>query len=120
MAMTTEHTSKTYGHREEWAELLTEVDDWQRDAFFAWCDSGSEVTDGSGMPVVSEFLDAYAGEWDTFRDYAEELADDTGMLAEIPEWARPYFDMDAFARDLSVDHWTEDAPHGGVYVFRSN
>lgn len=72
-----------------------------------------------GYTDPETFDDAYAGEWDSFTEYAEELAEDTGMLAEVPEWARPYFDMDKFAHDLTFDHATEAAPDGGVFVFRS-
>jgi len=99
-----------------WGRLLADVDEWQRDAFLAWV--RLDWT-GNDLPNVSDFLDAYMGEWDSMRDYADNLMDECGMWAEVPEWARPYIDMDAFARDLSLDHGTAPALGGGVYVFRS-
>lgn len=104
----------------DWGRLLADVGEWQRGALLAWVRSGDYITAGTGdLPSLPDFEERYAGEWDTFRDFAQELADDTGMLAEIPEWARPYFDMDKFAHDLTFDHATEPAPGGGVYIFRS-
>jgi len=44
--------------------------------------------------------DAYAGSADSETDYAEQYADDTGMLASMPENLRFYFDFERFARDL--------------------
>ena len=103
----------------EWGRLLAEVPEWQRDALAAWVQSGDYIAEGRGdLPSLPDFEERYAGEWETFLDYAWELAEDTGMLAELPEWARPYFDMNAFARDLTFDHTTMAAPNGGVYVFR--
>lgn len=104
----------------EWGRVLAEVPEWQRGALAAWVRSGDYIAEGMGdIPSLPDFEERYAGEWDSFSDYAWELAEDTGMLSEIPEWARPYFDMDAYARDLAFDHTTERAPNGGVYVFRS-
>ncbi len=104
----------------EWGRLLRNVEEWQREALLAWVRSGDYITEGTGvLPSMTDFEERYAGEWRTFRDFAEELADDAGMLPEIPEWARPYFDMEKFAYDLTFDHSTEPAPGGGVFVFRS-
>ncbi|WP_435769721.1 antirestriction protein ArdA [Nocardioides sp. SYSU DS0651] len=104
----------------EWGRLLGDVADWQRDALLAWVRSGDYIAEGTGdLPSLPDFEERYAGEWPSFREYAECLMDETGMTADLPEWARPYFDMDAYARDLTFDHTTEPAPGGGVYVFRS-
>ncbi|MFH7324848.1 antirestriction protein ArdA [Aeromicrobium sp. JJY06] len=104
----------------EWGRLLDDVDERQRDALLAWVRSGDYVAEAHGnLPSLPDFEERYAGEWDSFTEYAEELAKDTGMLTDVPEWARPYFDMDKFAHDLAFDHTTEPAPGGGLYVFRS-
>lgn len=102
-----------------WAELLDSVDEWQRDAFRAWVTAGDYSHDGDGLPSVSDFEDAYCGEWDTFQQYAEELAEDTGLLAGVPDEFVGYFDWQAWARDLAYDYNTADAPSHGVYVFRT-
>lgn len=103
-----------------WGCLLSEVDDWQRDALFAWVRSGDYITEGGGdLPSLPDFEERYAGEWDAFRDYAENLADDIGLLADVPEDLVGYFDWNTWTRDLAYDYTTEAAPNGGVYVFRS-
>lgn len=104
----------------EWGRLLADVDDWQRDALRAWIRSGDYIAEGTGdLPSLPDFEERYAGEWDSFRDYAENLADDIGLLADAPELIANYFDWDAWTRDLAYDFTTERAPGGGVYVFRS-
>lgn len=55
-----------------------------------------------GIPLES-IEDAYLGEYESMEDYAEEYIDSTGMLSEVPESLRYYFDTAAFARDLSMD-----------------
>ena len=50
----------------------------------------------------------YAGQWDSFQDYAENYADDVGLLADMPETLHHYFDYEAFARDLAHDYYHDD------------
>jgi len=103
-----------------WGQLLDEVDDWQREALLAWVRSGDYTAEGTGnLPSLSDFEDQYAGEWDSFREYAEELADDIGMLAGVLDEFVGYFNWSAWARDLAYDYMTTDSPNGGVFVFRS-
>lgn len=104
----------------EWGQLLADVDDWQRDALMAWVRSGDYIADGTGpLPSLPDFEERYAGEWDTFREYAEELADDIGMLSGVADEIARYFDWSAWTRDLAYDYTTEPASDGGLYVFRS-
>ena len=102
-----------------WADLLAEVGEIQRDAFVAFASADRYWVNGYGVPDFSSFEESYAGEWDSFRDYADDLADQIGLMGDVPEWAQSYFDMSAWARDLAYDYTTENAPHGGVFVFRS-
>jgi len=70
---------------------------------------------------VSSFQDAYCGEYESEKAYAEELVDDAGMLDSIPENLRHYFDYARFARDLFMsDMHSVRSGHGTVYVFRRN
>lgn len=87
-------------------------DEWEA-AFEAWVANGN-------MPDSSSFEEAYCGKWDSFEDYAYDLAEEIGLLAGVPEDIRPYFAVDRWARDLLLggDYWTADGD-GGVYVFRS-
>lgn len=70
---------------------------------------------------VSDFRDAYRGEYDSEEAYAEEYIGDTGMLDSIPENLRYYFDYGRFARDLFMsDMRSVRSGHGTVYVFDRN
>lgn len=104
----------------EWGALLAEVDEWQREALAAWVASGDYIAEGHGdLPSLPDFEERYAGEWDSFRDYAESLADDIGLLQDVSDTLAAYFDWAAWTRDLAYDYTTHPAPGGGVFVFRS-
>ncbi len=49
------------------------------------------------------FEDAFHGRYKSEVDYAESYAEECGILAEIPEHFRCYFDYEKFARDLFID-----------------
>ena len=56
------------------------------------------------------------GCFESEREFAEELIDDTGMLADAPDFLLNYFDYEAFARDLFMtDYHMSDSGH----VFRT-
>jgi antirestriction protein len=66
--------------------------------------------------ALHQFDDAFCGEWDSEEAYAENLADET---MEIPKHLWPYFNAEAFARDLFMsDYFSIDAP-SGIHVFRN-
>lgn len=96
--------------------------DHEHDAFMAYMDneyhnpSRDDWHDG-----YSRFQDAYAGEWESFCAFADDLADDIYSEAIRAFGNGNYFDYDAFARDLQYDYyWTASADGGGVYVFRND
>lgn len=104
----------------EWGRLLAEVDEHQRDALAAWVASGDYIVEGRGdLPSLPDFEERYAGEWSTFAEYAENLADDIGLLQGVADEVAAYFNWSAWTRDLAYDYAIQDAPGGGVYVFRS-
>lgn len=104
----------------EWGRVFDEVDSQQREALYAWVASGDYVSEGTGeLPVVSDFGERYSGQWGSFDDYARQLADEIGLLNNVPEEIARYFDWQAWTRDLAFDYTTSDAPGGGVYVFHS-
>ncbi len=103
-----------------WGAIYEEVGDTQWPALCAWVRSGSYIAEGdTDYPVISDFEEAYAGCWDSFRDYAESLADDIGLLDGLPDHLQQYFDWEAWTRDLAFDHVVEPDGHGGKFVFRS-
>lgn len=95
----------------EIAALLAEYGE----PFGAWADYCGDAVS------AKEFRDAYRGEYESEEVYAEELVDDTGILAEVPENLRYYFDYGRFARDLFMsDMHSVRSGHGTVYVFERN
>lgn len=105
----------------DWGKCLAEVGDSLRPALCAWVESGDYVAEGiiGDLPSIYDFEERYCGEWESFEDYAENLADDIGLLADVPEEIARYFDWSAWTRDLAFDYTTADNPEGGVFVFRS-
>ena len=73
----------------------------------------------SDLPCIPDFVERFCGEWESFEDYARELADETGLLNDVPEAIANYFDWDSWTRDLAFDYATHDNPEGGVFVFRN-
>lgn len=103
-----------------WGALYEEVGPDQWPALCAWVRSGCYTAEGdTDFPVLSDFEESFAGHLDSFQVYAEGLADDCGLLADVPEDLQMYIDMHRWARDLAYDYTTEDAPGGGVFVFRN-
>jgi len=76
--------------------------------------------DNVGVEHATEegFQDAYCGEYDSERAYAEELFDEC-YAHEIPETLRCYIDYEAFARDLFMGDYFSVEADSGVYVFRN-
>jgi antirestriction protein len=74
---------------------------------------------GEGDSLVlhgDAFEEAYQGEYRSSVDFAENLVDDLGMLNDMPENLRYYFDYEAFARDLLMtDYWCDSTE---TYFFR--
>lgn len=73
---------------------------------------------GSDHATAEGFQDAFCGEWESERAYAEDLFDDL-YGHEVPEYIDNYIDYEAFAHDLFLsDSFSVECP-GGVYVFRN-
>ena len=108
----------------EWGRVYTEVGPEHWPPLCAWVESGAYVAEGRGdLPSISDFEERYCGAWDTFVEYAEQLADDIDLLADVPEEIARYFDRQAWSRDLEHDYTVVRAdarPDGGVYVFRDH
>ncbi len=56
-----------------------------------------------GSTDFSSFEEAFCGRFKSEVDYAESYMDECGMLAEIPENLRYYFDYEKYARDLFIE-----------------
>lgn len=67
------------------------------------------------VKAATTALDNFLGVYDTFRDYADEFADE--LLHDAAEFARQFFDYDAFARYLKMDYTVLDLPDGREAIF---
>lgn len=72
------------------------VEDGMDAAFIAWVEYSGECD-------YDAFEDAYCGDAESEEDYAWTMAEECGLLNDIPESLRCYFDMGAWARDLFLD-----------------
>jgi len=88
------------------------------DAFSAWLsyDESQDATD------MQSFEDAYRGEWDSLRAYAEDYAESTGMYDAAEKSGSQYVvvDIDMLTRDLDIELYTARSDHRTVYVFDPN
>ncbi|ECF6834911.1 hypothetical protein JJ33_24715 [Salmonella enterica subsp. enterica] len=62
-------------------------------AFISWAEYTGECD-------YDAFDDAYRGEAESEEAWAQEMVEDNGLLNEVPEPLRSYFDFEAYARDL--------------------
>lgn len=83
-----------------WAEHTGPVEEWDR-------------------PTRESFEDAYAGEWRSEQEYAEQLAEDVGAVTGEEAWPLSCIDWSRAARDLFIDDVYAVRSPGGIYVFRS-
>ena len=90
---------------------FAEMDEDDRKAFEVFMDvrCDSDVT-------FEEFRDCYCGAWDSEEEFAEQLVDELGILDEVPEHLRRFFDMEAYSEEL----FRYDYDYSEGYVYRVN
>ncbi|SKB50971.1 antirestriction protein ArdA [Luteibacter sp. 22Crub2.1] len=77
-------------------EFVQGVED-HGDAFRAWVEDR-----GVTNFIHEDFGDKYAGEANSEREWIEEHLEEMGVLNGVPENLRPYFDSEAFLRDMKL------------------
>ena len=80
----------------EIAEMLEGKDIDMLEAYFSL---GHDMTEGNIQDAEEKFF----GEFNDYEELGEEYADQTGLLNEMPENLKYYFDFEKFGRDLSYD-----------------
>lgn len=104
---------------QRWAELVQEVGEDHADALAAWVRTGVYIADGDDMPTPEDFMERYAGHWDSWDEFVEDLAGQFDLFDKVPEHLHPYIDLQRWGRDVRYDYEVEDAPDGGVFVFHN-
>ena len=97
-----------------WAWLDLDDDDRELLSVYSnWiCDKNATIEDAR---------DKFQGKFRSREDWAEQYADDTGLLSSVPENLRAYFDMDAFARDCEIGGDMAFIEHDGeVWAFSNH
>lgn len=69
---------------------------------------------GDISALIEETEEAYAGEFDNDEEFAQEMAEQTGMMEEKPSWPYTCIDWEWAARELMYDYFEEDG-----HYFRS-
>ena len=70
---------------------------------------------------IDRAREAYMGTAENESDWAYEYLNDTGLLGDIPEWARNYFDFEAYARDARLGGDVVFVRHNGeLFVFSNH
>ncbi|PVU81323.1 hypothetical protein DDP54_15595 (plasmid) [Cellulomonas sp. WB94] len=84
-------------------------------AWHDWCGADLEEWD---KPTREAFEDAYAGEWHSEEEYAQDLAESIGAISSDATWPCTCIDWEQAARELFTDYVSVQSPFG-VYVFRN-
>jgi len=109
----------------EWPDLdnlakLAEALEEHGEAFKAY----AEYEDGADdiIEVIKKFEEAYLGDYENVTEYAWDFLEDTGALAEIPDYLVNYFDFKAYGRDLehNGDIFAVEKKGFGVHIFNNH
>lgn len=106
-----------YDRIDDLVALVEAFEEHGQEPFSAFLSYHGSYYSGKLEDAASDFEESYQGEWDSEEAYAENYLEDTGQLNEIPEWAQPYFDMEAYARSMFMDSHSSIDSASGVYVF---
>lgn len=95
---------------------LVEDNDWiDEDAIVRIVDDAGSIDEAR-----DRLDDNYVGIYDSFRDYADETADEMiGSDGQSDSFIARYFDYASFARDLQMDMHTVSLNDGRVAVFHA-
>ena len=102
-----------------WQAVYETIGEARWPALLAWVDAGVWVEGGDGLPSASDFEERYAGTWESFEEYAQQLAEEISLMADWPETAVGYFDWPKWIRDVRHGYTVVDVSDGpGAYIFR--
>lgn len=85
-------TEKEFERIKEYAEL----DENEREAYSIYLETYNEKAD------LEEFRERYVGKYKSGVDFAEELCEDCGYLASLPDWLQSCIDYSAVWRSLET------------------
>jgi antirestriction protein len=95
------------------AEIAQAIEEHGEAFLVYWSEIVGDLQDKDIADAIEQFEEAFCGEYDSLRDYAEELAEDIGAIDHDAGWPMNCIDWDRATRELSMDY---SEAHG--YVFR--
>ena len=99
----------------ELAEELENFDEYELEAFGAMLEYGY-ATDGALKKVQDGDYMYYSG-CCSMAEVAEQYADETGLLANIPDDLRYYFDFEAYGRDMEINGSFVETESGYIEIY---
>lgn len=99
----------------ELAEELENFDECELDAFGAMLDYGY-ATDEALKKVQDGDYMYYSGCY-SMAEVAEMYADETGLLSNIPDDLRYYFDFEAYGRDMEINGHFIETDSGYIEIY---
>ena len=84
----------------------------------AWASEKGETFTEWDRPTREAFDDSFRGEYDTWRDFVYEEAENY-IPADAAEMLTRYFDYDAYGDDLAVEFTTVTTPDYKIWVFQA-
>lgn len=97
-------------------EILAHITD--REAVGAWCQYLADIGADWAEQTADDFREVFAGEANGTEDFAQNLADECGLIDEHASWPMSFIDWERAARELMYDY--VEVRRGGVsYFFRS-
>ena len=91
-------------------KAYAELDEDEQRAYEAFLDLRCE----SDL-TVEDFRENYCGEWNSEEEFAENLIEELGILDEVPEHLRRFFDVSAYSDEL----FRYDYDYTDGFVFRT-
>jgi antirestriction protein len=84
----------------------------------AWIAYVEHCHDIGTDPTDRHFEDCRAGDADSEQDWIDQFLDDTGVLNQVPENLRSYFDTEKYLRDMKMSGDVDFVEHEGTtYAF---
>lgn len=100
----------------EMVKGIASLEDSEREAFEVFINyrGYKECKQKDFVSLYDDFYEAYCGEWSSEEDFAIQFVEDCGMLDNVPDSMKNYFDWAAFSRDLFMCDYYFDSG----YCFR--
>jgi hypothetical protein len=98
-------------------ELTEDMCSHEIEAFEIFVESGYQGVE-IDQEVLDTFRDVYAGVYQSRREFAMEMAEESGYDFTKEQWPATCIDWDYAARELMYDYWDENGACG-LHFFRN-